>query len=254
MSLVLFRSLFDTTIIISLLLLSISVGFAQVRTSPSYQLQSDSVNVGGGVASSPSYQGDSTVGEIATGPSASDNFALGAGFQQMQVAFISLSVVDSVVLTPDLPGITGGTSTASTTVTVTTDSPGGYQLSIVASQDPAMQSPSDTIEDYVPLGSEPDFSFLVTPAAARFGFSPSGPDRAARFASSGGVCGVGSADIPQTCWDGLGTTSQVIAVGSGGNQPTGTPTTIYFQVGIGSGAVVPPGSYVATTTLSVLAL
>jgi hypothetical protein len=227
---------------------------AQVRTSPSYQLQSDSVNVGGGFSASASYESESTMGEIATGRSTSTVFGMLAGFQQMQASFISMSVPDNVSLTPELPGITGGTSTGSTTVTVISDSPGGYQLSIVASQAPAMQTGFATIPDYVPVGSVPDFTFIVPDMGAALGFSPAGVDRALRYRSSLGVCGEGADDIAERCWDGLSTTPRVIATGAGGNQPNGATTTIYFQVGIGSGAVVVPGSYVATTTLSALSL
>lgn len=242
-------------IIITLIgVLSLVVGDAQVRSSPSYQLQSDSVSVGGGAANSPSYLSESTVGEVATGRSDSDTFIMQAGFQQMQVNFISVMVTNDVILTPALLGITGGTSTGSTTVKVTTDASGGYQLAIAAEQVPALQSSTDAIANYLPVGSDPDYAFLVVPAAARFGFSPSGPDRAPRFKSSGGVCGIGSADVIATCWDALPDTPLTIAVGSGSNHPTGTETKLHFQVGIGSGAVTLPGTYVATTTLTVLAL
>lgn len=252
--LVLFRTSIEALILTFVSVLCLSVSLAQVRTSPSYQLQSDSINVGGGSAGSASYVSESTIGEVATGLSESDSFALQAGFQQMQVAFISVTTPNDVVLTPELPGFTGGTSTASTTVTVVTDSPGGYQMSISASQSPAMQSPLDSIADYEPADTEPDFSFLVIPGIAQFGFSPSGPDRAPWFLSDGGVCGTGSSDIPETCWEGLSTTDRVIAVGSGANQPAGAQTTIFFQVGVGNGTNLLPGAYVATTTLTVMAL
>lgn len=228
---------------------------AQVRTSSSYQLQSDSINVGGGFATSTSYVSESTFGEVATGRSTSSLFGLQAGFQQMQANFISLSISNNILLGPDLPGITGGTSTASTTVVVTTDGVGGYELSIAASLSPAMQGSEGVIADYAPTGLVPDFLFIVPASAAAFGFSPAGIDRAVRYRSAFGICGSGTDDIAQTCWDGFSsTTHQVIAVGSGGNQPLGTPTTIYFQVGIGSGATILPGSYIATTTLTALSL
>jgi hypothetical protein len=237
-----------------LVLSTLSIGFAQVRSSASYQLQSDSINIGGGLGTSSSFQLDSTVGEVATGRSTSSNFSLQAGFQQMQTTFISVSVPTDVVMTPNLPGITGGTSTGSTTVTVITDNPGGYELSIVSDASPAMRSGPLSIADYEPVGAVPDFTFVVPNATGSFAFSPAGLDRSQRYRSSGGVCGVGSDSIPERCWDGLSTTSQTIALGSGANHPDGTETTVYFQVGIGSGATVPPATYVATTTLSVIAL
>lgn len=74
----------------------------------------------------------------------------------MQEVFISLATSGNVNLTPDLPGLTGGESNGSTTFTVTTDSPSGYQLTIKAENNPAMQSGVSTIADY-DAGAVTDF-------------------------------------------------------------------------------------------------
>jgi hypothetical protein len=238
-----------TVIAISIL----QVGSAQVRSSTNYQLQSDSINIGGGLATSTSYTQENTIGEVATGPSDSATYALRAGYQQMQEVYLSLTVSGDVTMSPDLPGVTGGTSNGSTTFTVLTDSPAGYQLTIEAENEPAMQSGAYTIADY-DAGAEADFSFITGSADAHLGFTPEGIDITQAFLDDGGTCGIDTGDTSLACWDGLSTTSQLIAIGSGSNHPAGATTTVHFRVGIGSGAGVMAGVYTATTTVTALPL
>jgi hypothetical protein len=237
----------------SVIVLSINVIDAQVMQSNNYRIQSDSINFNGGLSSSTNYKLESTAGEIATGNSSSTNYSLRAGYQQMVTNFISMTSPSSVVMTPAIGGISGGTSNGSTTVTVTTDSPAGYGLSIAGGASPALQSASGTIPDYVPSGV-PDFTFTITGAQARFGYSPSSIDVAARFKDNGAACNAGSSDTLLACWDGLSTTPATIAQSSGGNSPNGATTTVYFRVGIGSEVNQAAGVYTATTTLTAIAL
>lgn len=237
--------------IITLSLLTVS--FAQVRSSANYQLQSDSVNVGGGLATSTSYTQENTTGEVGAGQSDSTSYSLRAGYQQMQEVFVSLALSGNVVMSPDLPGLTGGTSNGSTTLTVTTDSPSGYQLTIAAENSPAMQSGAYSIADYN-AGAEPDFSFLIAGSDAYFGFSPEGVDIVQAFLDDGGVCNTSTLDTSLSCWDGLSTTDTVVASGVGANHPAGATTTLNFRVGIGSSAGVIAGVYIATTTVTALPL
>ena len=231
----------------------LNVGLAQVRTSSSYQLQSDSVNVGGGLSNSASYSQESTVGEIATGLSNSSTYSLRAGYQQMQEVYLGLSVTGDVVMSPDLPGLTGGTSNGSTTFTVITDSPAGYQLTIKAENNPAMQSGANTIADYN-IVDDPDFSFIIAGSDSHLGFSPNGVDIVQDFLDNGGACNIGSLNTSLACWEGLSTTAVVMSEGSGSNHPSGATTTVNFRVGIGSSAGVIAGVYTATTTVTALPL
>ncbi len=227
---------------------------AQVMTSTNYKIQSDSVNVGGGYSTSTNYGLETTAGEVATGQSTSTNYQLRAGYQQMQEVFMSLSAVSTINLTPNLGGVSGGTSNGSTTVVVITDSPSGYQLTIKVGNTPAMQSGAASIADYVPVGAQPDYLFITDPTDAQLGYSPEGIHVAARFRDNGSACGVGSGDVALRCWDGLATTSKTIATAAVANQPAGATTTINFRVGIGGSVGVTPGLYVATTTLTALPL
>lgn len=226
----------------------------QVRSSTNYQLQSDSINFGGGLSTSSNYELESTAGEIATGLSTSSSYSLKAGYQQMQEVFISITTPDSVTMSPSIGGITGGTSNGTTSVSVVTDSPSGYQLTIKAEGNPAMQKGVDTISDYAPVASpDPDFSFTTNSNDAHFGFSPAGNDITQRWLDDSSDCNTGSNNTALSCWDGLSTSDKTIAQGSA-NYPGGATTTLHFRVGIGGGTVVTAGVYTATSTVTALPL
>ncbi len=250
-----FNNLFLQSLTLTLLTITtIAVSDAEVRSSNSYQLQSDSVNFGGGLSESNNYSLESTAGEVATGLSDSPSYSLRAGYQQMQEVFLSITTAPDVVMSPDIGGLTGGVANGSTSVTVLTDSPGGYQLSIISENDPAMQNGADTIADYIPVAApDPDYTFNTTATQAHFGFSPEGNDITERFMNDTNDCAVGTNKTPLTCWDGLSTTNKLIAQGLS-NQPLGTVTKINFRVELGSNVAVRGGDYVATTTLTALPL
>ncbi len=237
-----------------IVLFSIGLTSAQVMQSTNYRIQSDSVNFGGGFASSTNYSLESTAGEVATGDSTSASYNLKAGYQQMLTTFISMTAVSSVLMTPSIPGISGGTANGSTTVTVTTDSAAGYQMTIAASQSPAMQKGSDTIADYVP-GGNPDFIFVTDAADAHFGYTPSGVDVTSRFKDNGTDCGTGGTqEADLACWDGLSMSATEIVRRMSANTPNGSTTTVNFRVGIGGSVVQTGGTYTATTTLTAVSL
>lgn len=235
-------------------LLCVSLTSAQTMQSTNYRIQSDSVNFGGGLSTSTNYSLESTAGEIATGDGTSASYNLKAGYQQMLTTFISMTAANAVLMTPSIPGVSGGIANGSTTVTVTTDSAAGYQMTISASQSPAMQKGSDTIADYVPVGN-PDFTFITNAPDAHLGYSPSGVDVTARFKDNGAVCGTGgTGETNLACWDGLSTTPLEIVRRTSANTPNGSTTTVNFRVGIGGSVVQTGGTYTATTTLTAVSL
>jgi hypothetical protein len=244
----------ESMVMTGVLLFLLTVVDAEVRSSASYRLESDSINFGGGLASSTNYTLESTAGEVATGISDSASYSLRAGYQQMQEVFISLSDPGIVQLTPPIGGLTGGEANGSTTVLVITDSPSGYELSIVAENAPAMQKGVDTIADYTPVATpNADPSFITDATDVHLGYSIGGEDMSQHFRNNSSICGVGSNTDAEFCWEGLSTAPRVIAEGVA-NQPQGASTTIFFRVELGSNVAVPPGEYVATTTLTALPL
>lgn len=236
-----------------LVLLTLPLATAQVMQSGSYQIQSDSVNFGGGYSSSTNYQQESTFGEVATGRSTSTSYNLYAGYQQMLSTYLSITGATDVTLTPSLGGLTGGESNGSTTVTVVTDNPAGYALTIEASDSPAMNDGGNSIADYVPAG-DPDFTFSVVAGTSSFGFSPEGEGIVTRFQDSVGSCNSAGGDTALACWDGLSTSAATIVSAVGSNHPTGATTSLRFRVGVGANALLAPGTYVATTTVTALSL
>jgi hypothetical protein len=232
------------------------VAHAQVMQSSSYRIESDSLNFGGARSESSTYALEDTAGEIATGESSSLSYQLGAGYQHTLLNYLSLSASPDIVMSPALGGLTGGTSNGSTTITVITDNAAGYQMMIQASNSPAMRSVTgNTIADYVPGGADPDYAFTVAVGDERFGYSPEGTDIANRFKDDGiGTCGTGGNDTALSCWDGLTTTDAEFARRTSANHPSGSTTTIRFRVGLGSNAMVPEGTYYATTTITALPL
>ncbi len=243
------ESLVLTVIVCSLL----SLSDAQVMNSSNFSIERDSINFGGGYSSSTNYQQESTFGEVGTGRSSSTNFRLDAGYQQMGTSYISLSLIGDVTLGPSL-GLAGGTATGSTYFIVTTDNRLGYRATLEASAAPAMQSAFGSIANYVPGTSDPDFSFTTNSDQAHFGFTPEGPDIAGRFKDNGGLCGIGALDTTDACFDMVSTTPVEIARRATSNHPLGATTTLKFRVGIGSGAAVNAGTYVATSTVTAITL
>lgn len=230
--------------------------FAAVMQSTNWQIESDSINIGGTEdGASASYRMRDTAGEIATGSSLSASYRLDAGYRQMQEVYLALTSAADVSLSPSIGGITGGTSDGNASVTATTDSAGGYELSIVASSSPALvhDEGGASIADYAP-GVVPSYTFSYAAHEAVFAYSPEGVDIATRFKNSGSTCGSGSSDDVDKCWDGLSTSETIIASRTSSNHPSGTATTIKFKVGIGTGVNQTPGTYTATTTLTLVAL
>jgi hypothetical protein len=225
-------------------------------TSSHYSLESDSLNFGGGYSTSTNYIQESTAGEVATGISSSTNYTMNAGYQQMNIVALSLVPPGSVVMSPSIGGVTGGTSNGSTTFTVTTDDPAGYTSTIQASSSPALVNTASTTNafaDYSPAGSAPDFTFGIAATASAFAFSPQGGDADQRFRNDGiSACNTGSNSTAQTCWDGLSTSAKNVANRTSNNTPAGTVTTLYFRAASGSSHIQANGVYVATTTLTVL--
>jgi hypothetical protein len=240
----------STFLVLSLL----QTGSAQVMGSNNYKMQSDSVNAGGTFSESNNYKLEDTAGELATGDATSATYNLRAGYQQMQEVYLSMTAIDDVTLTPSLGGLTGGTSTGSTSFVVTTDSSSGYNVTIQALNSPAMQNGANSIVDYTPSGLVPDFLFTTGANEAHMAYSAEGVDIAERFQDAGSVCGVAGSDTPNRCFDGLSTTPVEVVRRTSGNHPDGATTTILFTVGIGGNASVAEGVYTATTTITALSL
>jgi len=234
-----------------------SVSETGVMSSTNYVIQSDSVNNSGVRSVSSSYRIEDTVGEIATGESSSSNYKLKAGYQQMQETFLAVSAAADVTMSGSLGGVSGGTSNGQTSITVTTDSSGGYELYIKASSSPAMQGNSEggNISNYTPAGANPDFTFSVASNAGEFGFTPEGSDISQEYRDNGSsACNTGSSDTSNACWNALTTTNELISHSATSTHPNGAATTVKFRITLGSANLTIEDTYTATSTLTAVSL
>lgn len=235
-------------------IISIPVALAYVASSTNYRIQSDSINTGGVLSTSTSYRAEDTLGESGAGTSSSATYVIKAGYQQMHESYLAVSAPGNITLAPNIPSNGGGVADGSAAWTVTTDNEAGYTMNIRASSSPALASGVNSFANYVPAGANPDFTFTTPAAAARFGFTPEGADIVQKYKDNGVSCNAGGSDTGSACWGPLLTTADTVSTRTSANHPSGTATTVRFRAESGASNVQPAGSYLATTTLTVLAL
>jgi len=239
----------------SMLFAVVYIASAQTMTGTDYIIENDSLNLGGGFSTSTTYQMEDTMGETATGASTSTIYRINAGYQQMNETTISLSPASDITLLSAIGGISGGTATGSTSVTVTTDNPAGYELSIKASSSPALVSNLDSFADYAPVSmGVPDFLFTTAVNSSNFGFSPEGSDIVTKYKDNGATCDTSTGDTVDRCWEGLSTANELIAKKVSPNHPGGTQIIIKFSAQSGASHVQTAGNYVATSTITAITL
>ncbi len=241
-------------VLTAFLIVGAPVSLAYVASSTSYRIQADSINIGGVISTSTSYRAQDTIGEEGVGTSSSATYNIKGGYQQMDQAYLAITVSGNVTLTPSIPSVGGGTANGIATWTVTTDNPAGYTVNIRASGTPALSSGANSFPNYVPAGADPDFTFSTPSASSRFGFSAEGTDIVQRFKDNGATCNVGALDTASACWAPLVTSADTIITRNTPNYPTGSLLSVRFRAVSGATNVQPTGSYLATTTLTVLAI
>ncbi len=226
---------------------------AQVMQSPTYKIQSDSINAGGADSTSSLYKLGDTLGEVGTGDSNSSNYFLHAGFWQMQGSYISITSPSDLALT-HIGGINGEGSEGTMSWVVTTDNTAGYSMSIETTTVPALKSALDSFADYTPAGADPDYNFSILPTTSAFGFSPEGTDVNSRFKDNGSACNTGSGETTGKCWDGLSLSVKTIAGSTGSNHPSGTTTSVRFRAESGASHIQTSGAYQASIVVTALTL
>lgn len=244
------------TVVLLFVIGNVPAVIAEQMSSSNYKIERDSVNTGGAPGTSANYSLEETTGEVATGESSSANYELKAGYQQMGEVFLAMTAAGNVTMSPSIDLSTGGTSNGSTDTTVTTDNAAGYELYMKASSSPAMQGDTqgDSIDNYTPSGSDPDFTFSVAASAGEFGFTPEGTDIASEYKDNGSTCNTGSGDTSDACWNPITTTDELISRRTSANNPSGIETTVKFRITIGSSHSIAADTYTATATLTALAL
>jgi hypothetical protein len=131
------------TLLIVILILPFEVNGASSET---YKIDADVIGVGGEVGSSESYKLTDTIGEPVIGVGVSENYRDKAGFWEMVTFGLSLTVDSNTV---NLGTITPGTPVeGNSTITVTTDSWGGYDLKVNENNNLTHTDTVTTIPDY----------------------------------------------------------------------------------------------------------
>lgn len=244
--------IFALSLIFGTLLFSSNI-FADYMQGGTYRIQSDSLNMGGEASSSGSYKISDTLGEVGTGDSNSPTYYMHAGFWQMQESFISISNPSDLVMS-SMAGLSGGSSEGTMSWLVTTDNTAGYSMTIASTTTPAMQSIEDSLDDYTPASSDPDYNFINPSTTSRFGFSPEGTQAIQRFKDNGSACNTGSLETQGKCWDGLSTTPKEMAGSGTSNIPSGSNVTVRFRAESGADHIQTSGDYNVTIVVTAVTL
>lgn len=241
-----------TLIFISLFIFSRNI-LADYMQGTTYRIQSDSLNFGGVSSSSTTYKLNDSLGEVGTGNSNSGTYYLHAGFWQMQESYIAITSPPDLTL-PAIGGVTGEGSEGVVSWQVTTDNVAGYTMDIKTTTTPALASALDSFDDYTPSGANPDYNFSISSSTSAFGFSPEGSDTNSRFKDSGLACNTGSGEVSGKCWDGLSTSSKIIAGKTSSNHPGGSTVDVRFRAESGASHIQISGNYSATIIVTAVTL
>jgi hypothetical protein len=246
--------LYIATLTIAAFFLFVPKYVAQVMSGSSYQIESDSINIGGADSSSTNYQLSDTVGEVGTGYSDGTSYGMHAGYQQLKTDFyLSLSTPSDLALS-SISGFTGGNSEGTVTWQVTTDNPAGYTLSVSANTSPALTSSTSSFADYTPSGSDPDYNFSIANTDSEFGFTPEGTDVTSTYKDNGSACNTGSGETQGKCWTNFSTTPKTIMQRGSSNHASGSSATVRVRAEAGSNHFQPSGSYQAQLTVTAITL
>lgn len=230
-----------------LMLLVATPVLAVVMSSTNYQIDRDSINFSGALSTSTNYTSESTLGESATGQSTSTTYVTQAGYQQMELSWLSLTVPVSATLLPNINLAYGGIASTSVPLAVSTNNGAGYTMQIKANSIHALKSSiANFFDDYTLAGSAPDFAWSVIATTAEFGFTPEGTDIVDRYRDNGSSCNqVAGSDTSDTCWDATTMSYETIAQSLAPNYPIGATTTLKFRAEAGASSTLAVGAYTA---------
>lgn len=228
---------------------------ADAMQSTSYRIKFDSLNAGGGYATSSNFGIQDTLGEQATGDSSGTLYNVRAGYQQVDTpAYITISLNPDVNL-PSISGFSGGSSSTTTSWTVITNNSAGYEFLVRATSTPALRADTGAFfADYVPAGANPDFTFTFGTTESRFGYSVEGTEAGAQFKDNGAACGTGTGETTDACYTGFTTTDETVAGRASANAPAGSTVTLRLKAGIGVDKIQDSGTYSASIVVTAVAL
>lgn len=176
-----------------------------------------------------------------------------------EISFIVAS--NDVTMSPNLGGITGGTSNGTTGFRILTNNDTGFNVTLTASS----TASGNAMQGDVNGGSIPNFGqtattvpeyvFSVGANAAAFGYTVTASttsDIAQGFLDNGVLCNTGVGDTAGACWAHPSTTARTIINRTTATTASGATSTIAFRVTINANPspAIPEDTYVATSTLT----
>jgi hypothetical protein len=176
-----------------------------------------------------------------------------------EISFVAST--SDVVMTPSLQSLTGGTSLGTTTVVVRTNDFQGYNMTIHFSSTTAMSrnGGEGVIANYLAT-STPDYAFSSAPVFGQLAYRVTGAqavDVDPTFRDNGSsACNTGANNTYGACWMGPETAgnAETIINRASSTSGGGSTTTLNFRITIPANPnpTIPDGTYVATSTLTVL--
>lgn len=166
---------------------------------------------------------------------------------------VAISSPADVVLSGTIGGVAGGFATGSAVFNVKTSNTTGYSLKVHADQaDTLNLDGTNHFDDY---SATPTYAWTLG-SGSGFGFTVNMPvadvlDTATAFRDTGAACGSGTSNSDNTCWRGFDSTNDIEVVNrTTATDAAGTDVTLAFEAMLVSGTILPPGSYVATITVT----
>jgi hypothetical protein len=127
--------------VIGLIIIGMPHPVISEMSSSNYEIYADGVLNGGGFSSSGEYNLEDTVGELSSGFSSSSAYDIRAGYQYMERGYLSFEMSSASL---DLGILSTSTvNSATTTITVGTDSQTGYTLTITGVSGTSIAAVSD---------------------------------------------------------------------------------------------------------------
>jgi hypothetical protein len=192
-------------------------------------------------------------------PAIADAVSTSVNVSQAVTTEISISKSGDVTMSPSIAGMTGGSATGSTTITVKTNNLAGFSMAIKAGTNPALESAEgNSFADYTPVSTPtPDFAWDVASADSEFGYSIEAAtlaDNVTPFLDNGTACGgSGAAQAADKCWAGLSTSNFTVVNRANPTLIAGEAEVVKLKAEAGATHFQNQGSYTATLTLTATA-
>ncbi len=175
-----------------------------------------------------------------------------------ELAFVTTA--NNVTMSPNISGITGGTSNGEAVVAVRANNLTGYNMTIQFASTTSMLADvgSSYVSNYAPATpGTPDYTFVTPSGTHGFAYTVEATDlgdEAPIFRDNGAACNAGAANAINTCWYNIATSTTPVTIVDRGSATlsSGATTTIKFRIGVDNNPLptLASGVYTATTTLT----